>query len=125
MNFQDIVSIRIDEIDPLSVVGSDLKRDRLIESMRRDGWQGRPLLVVEFEDGTLRALTGSHRYDAAKKAPLADIPCYVISASRWSQSGLSFDHIRILPEPQRVEALRRTGLADAADVCQEEIDLHW
>jgi len=93
--------------------------------MRRDGWKGRPLLVVEFEDGRFRALTGSHRYDAAKKAPFTEIPCHVISTNRWSQSGLSYDHIRILPEPQRVAALRAAGLADAADLCQQEIDLHW
>jgi len=89
--------------------------------MRTNGWVGRPLLVVQVDLGDrYRALTGSHRYDAATKVPLVQIPCTVIDHATWLRSGLNFKTVLHLPEPERIAELRRGGLHDAADLCQEE-----
>lgn len=50
----------------------------LLESMKRSGWLGRPLLAVVRDDGSLQALTGSHRLHAAKEARLATVPTLVV-----------------------------------------------
>lgn len=44
-----------------------LKVEKIAESMRVDGWVGRPVLVVDKGD-YLQALTGSHRIQAAELA---------------------------------------------------------
>lgn len=46
--------------------------------MWRSGWLGRPLLVMPEEDGLHQALTGSHRYAAAKVVGLSTIPAIVL-----------------------------------------------
>ena len=54
--------------------------DALTESMRRDGWQGRPILAFCGGEGdSIRALTGSHRIAAARAAGLDAIPVLVLS----------------------------------------------
>lgn len=54
--------------------------DALTESMRRDGWQGRPILAFCSGEGdAVRALTGSHRIAAARAAGLDTIPVLVLT----------------------------------------------
>lgn len=50
----------------------------LLESMRTNGWVGRPLMVLERRNKGYQAITGSHRVAAAKKAGLARIPVIVL-----------------------------------------------
>ena len=114
--------IPVEQIRPAAPPGSGPKRDQLIESMQREGWIGRPLLLVEVEDGEpYRALTGSHRCDAARKAPVPRIPCYIIENTRWRDAELDFERILHLSEPDRVAALLAAGFSDAAYLCQLEI----
>jgi ParB-like nuclease family protein len=54
------------------------KYRKLVASMRRGGWRGRPLLVIETSPGRFQALTGSHRIAAARDAGLASIPVIVM-----------------------------------------------
>ena len=65
--------------------------DEIVESMLEEvsfgvqrGWSGRPLLVLQHPDGTLQALTGSHRITAARKAEIPAIPCYLIELENYS-----------------------------------------
>lgn len=46
----------------------------LASDMVKKGWRGRPIVVMDLPDGTLKGLTGSHRVRAAVKAKLKSIP---------------------------------------------------
>lgn len=46
----------------------------LAKGMVRNGWEGRPLVVMELLDGTIKGLTGSHRVRAAVGVGLRRIP---------------------------------------------------
>jgi hypothetical protein len=65
------------EIKPLHEVRSRKLLNDLVADMRKNGWRGRPLLVIEREADYV-AWTGSHRIAAAKKAGLVAVPCYVL-----------------------------------------------
>lgn len=54
-------------IQPLHDVEDEAKLESLIESMRVNGWQGAPVVVVEREDSDPLAATGSHRVAAARE----------------------------------------------------------
>jgi len=57
---------------------------RLVESMRKEGWKGRRLLVeesVQHRVSQYFAWTGSHRLEAAKEVGLLTVPCLVILAA--------------------------------------------
>ena len=58
------------------------KLERLIDSMSRDGWVGRPVLALDCGDH-LQALTGSHRVAAAEQAGI-DVDVYVIEQSAYT-----------------------------------------
>jgi len=47
---------------------------KLASNMAKNGWTGRPLVVMDLPDGTLKGLTGSHRVRAAVEAKLKLIP---------------------------------------------------
>lgn len=49
---------------------------RLTDSMKKNGWQGRPILTVDLGAGH-EALTGSHRIVAAQKAGV-EVPIHTI-----------------------------------------------
>lgn len=70
-------------LDPAQVLPwnsvQEEKVDALAASMRRDGWLGRPLLVVEDSQGIYRALTGSSRLAAACRT-LDTVPAVVLDA---------------------------------------------
>lgn len=53
------------------------KYQKLVASMKRGGWRGRPILVIPMGEG-FQALTGSHRIAAALDASLASIPAIVM-----------------------------------------------
>jgi hypothetical protein len=110
---------------------------RIAAAMRRDGWQGRPLLIEEDLDGRLNAWTGSHRISAAREAGLVEVPCRVITR-RESQDHLDrlsdtegYSSLReALTNPangggrydhQRLTGLQRLGFVEAATALEEEI----
>jgi hypothetical protein len=73
------LSDRIDLIDPRMIrpfheemVPEHTKK--IAASMTRFGWKGRPLVVMELRNGTIKALTGSHRLRAARLAGLPEVP---------------------------------------------------
>lgn len=59
------------------------KTAAITRSIKQNGWQGRPLLVVKTGE-RFAALTGSHRLASAKKAGLEEVPCYVINHAKFS-----------------------------------------
>lgn len=70
-------------LDPNAILPPHEPRERerhrkLLASMKRGGWRGRPLLVVETSPGRFQALTGSHRIAAARDMGLASIPAIVM-----------------------------------------------
>jgi ParB-like chromosome segregation protein Spo0J len=70
---------RVKWMDPSKVVPyhSEIypKKTKMIaESMLKDGWRGRPILVKKLSTGRLRAVSGSHRVRAAIQACLKSIP---------------------------------------------------
>lgn len=71
------------------------KLARLTDSMRRRGWQGRPLLIRRVGDGW-QALTGSHRIAAARAAELETVPALAIdyddlTDEQWEEIGYCRD----------------------------------
>lgn len=71
-----LVTLNPNNIKPLHGVRIKSLYAALLKQMKTDGWNGRPLLVVEHEGG-YQAWTGSHRIAAAREAHL-NVPCYVL-----------------------------------------------
>jgi hypothetical protein len=111
--------------------------ERIAASMRAKGWEGRPLLVEEGQDGRWYAWTGSHRIEAAKAVGLAAIPCRVITRGEGGHAlarlpdTVGFQALRKAlkkrrngggpSDPERLAGLRQLGLDEAAAVLEEEI----
>jgi len=53
--------------------------ESLTQSMSENGWLGDPIVVIDFEDNYYKALTGSHRTQAAINAGLEEIPAVIIT----------------------------------------------
>lgn len=88
----------------------------LVDDMKDNGWQGRPLLVIDRESSYL-AWTGSLRIAAARKAGLAVVPCYVLHEHKLIRRG--FDATRgHMFDYERSEILRQIG-------DEEAIHLMW
>jgi uncharacterized ParB-like nuclease family protein len=82
-------TITLDKIEPWHEVTDYEKLEWIVEDMKENGWCGRPLVVLEI-DGEYQALTGSHRYEAAKEVGLSEIPCAVVECGNmFSQYSLS------------------------------------
>jgi hypothetical protein len=62
------------------------KLARLVKSMSKSGWTGRPVLAMPLADG-IQALTGSHRLAAAREAQLDTVPVYVLDTSAHVTGG--------------------------------------
>lgn len=74
----DIACLPPGEIRPVHEPRDPELFRRLLGSMRRQGWLGRPLLVVPRAPAGFQALTGSHRLAAALEAGLKAIPAIVL-----------------------------------------------
>ena|GEM_PF-2642702 len=129
--------VRVDSLWRVVNYANPEKVARIAAAMRRDGWQGRPLLIEEDVDGRHSAWTGCHRISAAREAGLVEVPCRVITR-RESQQYLDrlpevegYSSLReALTNPtngggyydhQRLAGLRRLGFAEAAAALEEEI----
>ena len=83
------MTIPIEKIEPWHEVTDWEKVEWLVEDMNENCWCGRPLVVIEI-DGEYQALSGSHRYEAAKEVGLNEIPCAVVECgSLFEQYKLS------------------------------------
>jgi hypothetical protein len=103
-------------------VRNPAKVKEIAASMKRVGWKGRPLLVVE-DAGKETAWTGTHRLAAAREAGLSmeQVPQVRVSADKLRAAGYDVDELAALGKKKRVEALRKAGETEAADLLQEEI----
>lgn len=112
-------------IFPLHEVRDPAKLVALTESMRRSGWQGRPLLVL-LDGDTRLARTGSHRLAAAIAAGLNEVPVIYVDGSTVVASG---DHegealveaVRFVDQEWMPELFDAAGCDEAAALMREEI----
>ena len=76
-----------------------------------NGWTGRPLLVIDRGNGYL-AWTGSHRIEAARRADLQAVPCYVVDESKLIKHGVDAagGHVQ---DFERLDILIKVGDAGA------------
>lgn len=110
--------IRTRSIYPPHSAENEEKVLALYASMQRDGWQGRPLLVVPSGDA-YQALTGSHRWKAADEAGIEEVPCVVVDAEKFYGAG--YDINDLWDDDVRLSILREIGDEDAARLMAEEI----
>jgi hypothetical protein len=100
-------SIELSTITPLHPGKNERQLKTLAESLAREGWHGRPLLVIEREDDYL-AWTGSHRIAAAKLAGFKTVPCYVLQEAQLTEKGFDAEHGQVF-DSDRLEILRKVG----------------
>jgi hypothetical protein len=69
------------ELETVNPIDNAAKLDSLVQSMKENGWQGEPILIVNGE-----TWTGSHRIEAARQAELSEVPVYEAFVDRESLS---------------------------------------
>ena len=105
------------DIAPAHGVRDTAKLDWLVETFLRDGWQGRPLLVVPLAHLILdpppatpyQAWTGAHRLAAAMEAELATVPVIVVNAAALLRRGVMANEITAVKTDREKLALLRRG----------------
>lgn len=123
--------VAVSRIIPLHEVRDAAKLKALTASLEANGWQGRPLLVVDDGCGNYFALTGSHRYAAAEAVGLETVPCVVLSPEGpvfvnyrndvVEQHPAIEDGVRLVDDEERLAAFRRYGMDVAASLVADEI----
>lgn len=88
---------------------------RLVKDFRERGWQGRPVVVVEIEDGRFQALTGSHRIIAADKAGIQAKALVISGDDAEAAKELLF-----VGDEEKADGLRKLGLKEAAELLDQE-----
>lgn len=86
----------------------------LAESMRANGWQGRPVLVLD-DNGTQTAWTATHRLEAAKQAGLTDVPMVHIDADALRAAGYDPAELTSKGKKARIQALLDAKLNDGGE----------
>lgn len=126
---QHTEDIDVTRITPPHEVRDTAKLAALTASMAADGWQGRPLLVLDLGDDTYVALTGSHRNAAARAAGLETVPCVVVPVGErltadvnvyWGGYDVRLDGERLYENEGVAEALRLLGEDVAAALMEME-----
>ncbi|WAM23791.1 ParB N-terminal domain-containing protein [Myxococcus sp. NMCA1] len=126
----DVEDISPNCIAPPHEVRDEAKLAAIRESMRASGWQGRPLLVLDLQDGQYVALTGSHR-TAAARGTLDTVPCVVVALSErltadnnlhWGGYDVCLDGVRLHEDEARLAAMQELGLDEAADLLAAEVE---
>ncbi len=107
-----------DEITSLHPARNKTLLNQLIADMLKNGWQSRPLLVIERESDYL-AWTGSHRIAAAKIAELDHVPCYVLSEGELTSKGFDAERGHV-EDHERLVILRKVGDAMAIRIMWQE-----
>ena len=77
-------NINTSSIKALHDVNDLDKLQNLKESMT-NGWDGRPILVIDLGNEGYQALTGTHRINAAIQLGFEEIPCEVINNDLFNQ----------------------------------------
>ena len=105
---------------PHSVQDSE-KFETLKAALETTGWEGRPLLVVEYGD-VFQALTGSHRWAAADAAGIEEVPCVVVDMDALTEAGYDADDLRNATDDDAVYViLSETDDEDATEAILAEI----
>jgi hypothetical protein len=94
------------------------KMERIQADMDENGWQGRPLLVVEYGDG-LAALTGSHRWAAARELDMR-IPVIEVDAEKFYGEGYTIEDM--WDDDVRLSILEKIGDERAYALMLQEIE---
>ncbi|MCX6922581.1 MAG: ParB/RepB/Spo0J family partition protein [Verrucomicrobia bacterium] len=106
------------EIKPLHPVTDKRLLRELIADMKDNGWQGRPLLVIERASGYL-AWTGSHRIPAATKAGLISVPCYVLQEHQLLPYDCDAEWGHVM-DYERLDILKKVGDEVALHIMWQE-----
>lgn len=123
----DFDSIPTETFEPSYLRPPHKVRDRallasLIESMRANGWQGRPLLGIKVSDGEAQLFTGSHRYAAAREAGI-EVPVHLIDDAVYGAALEDGDDLlKIADDDQILPILEAHGATDAAALLRAEIE---
>lgn len=113
---QENIEVRC--IIPPHEVQDEDKFSSIADSMRKNGWQGRPLLVIEAGDG-FKALTGSHRLAAAVEAELETVPVVMVDAEKFFAE---YDLSDLWDDEINVSILKEVGDTTAATLMEMELD---
>jgi ParB-like nuclease domain len=114
------------EITTLNAAADFELMDKLVRDMKKNGWRGRPLLVIKTEPEYVAwtgpeyvAWTGSHRIAAAMEVGLATVPCYLLPVRKLTKSGFKTGcgHVS---NAERVEIVRRAGDCRALELMEQE-----
>lgn len=105
-------------IEECHCVRDEEKFNSIVESMEENGWIGRPLVVVDL-GGEYKALTGSHRLAAARKAGIGKIPvaCVEFGTMFEDYGYTAYD----LKDPDETYRLIEEYDAEAAELFYEDI----
>ena len=110
----------VKRITPPHEVRDTEKLDALVASMKKNGWQGRPILAFDVGNG-LEALTGTHRLAAAKQAGIEDVPVLKISDDIGNYADEYGRSIRDISDEEDVlEYLKNFGDKDAFKLMRME-----
>jgi hypothetical protein len=112
-------TISLDSIYAPHEVTDAEKLAALIAGMEADGWQGRPLLLLEVGDA-YQAITGSHRIAAAKAIGLEEVPAIIINSEAFYGAG--YEPTDMWDDDVRLSILKEIGDTAAAELMQAEID---
>ncbi len=116
--FSKIKSIDPSRIEPINPITDRDKYKALVLDMKKNGWRGRELLVIE--DGeSYRALTGSHRIYAAREAGI-NAKVRIINSSRITQDQIE-ELIDARDDTDRLAILKY--LKDSGGVTKKDYDL--
>jgi len=134
MDYADLIDeVEAEVVVPVHGVTDEAKAAAIAASLLDGGWQGRPLVGVDYGDSIV-AMTGSHRYAGAARAGV-EIPVIVLPQSErltveYGHFGpyVALDGFRLTDDTERRNALRELAaespkdakLAAAAELLAEE-----
>lgn len=104
-------------IIPLHEVTDEAKVEAIAESMRANGWVGRPILVEDEDANETQAFTGTHRLAAAELAGI-EPQVYSLVSGSTDIGALMFDCV---DDEDRLEVIEQGGDEMAIEIMQEEI----
>lgn len=121
--FQDVVEyMNPKRIVPPHQVESAEKLNAITQSMKSEGWVGRPILYYDVGQGP-EALTGSHRIQAAIKAGVNEIPVVKVSGDIGNyvdEFGTAINELKDLDAKQVSRWLKKYGDETAASLMELE-----
>jgi hypothetical protein len=102
------------ELKTLNKIEDVGKYKQILESMKESGYQGRPILAY-MDKGKAKALTGSHRLYAARKAGI-DVPVVFVKPSvmKWEDQKGFFNTFQESINDQRIPAHLKAAGDDVA-----------